>query len=70
MCLPYLKDKAESFSDKIISNTPNGIFVLNDQLEIQQMNTAAQKILNVKNQRDVAGESIMKLLIRRITCWQ
>ncbi len=62
MCLPYLKDKAESFSDKIISNTPNGIFVLNEQLEIQQMNTAAQKILNVKNQRDVAGESIMKLL--------
>ena len=25
MCLPYLKDKAESFSDCIVNNTPNGL---------------------------------------------
>ena len=29
MCLPYLKDKAESFSDSIVNNTPNGLIVLN-----------------------------------------
>ena len=29
MCLPYLKDKAESFSDTIVENTPNGLIVLN-----------------------------------------
>lgn len=62
MCLPYLKEKAESFSDKIINNTPNGIFVLNEQLELQQMNNAAQKILNVKRQSDVQGEPVMRLL--------
>lgn len=62
MCLPYLKEKAESFSDKIISNTPNGIFVLNEQLEIQQMNAAAQKILNIKHSHDVVGEPIVKFL--------
>ena len=28
MCLPYLKDKAESFSDTIVKNTPNGLIVL------------------------------------------
>ena len=38
MCLPFLKEKAESFSDTIINNTPNGIVVLNDSLEIQQIN--------------------------------
>jgi len=27
MCLPYLKEKAESFSDAIIKNTPNGVIV-------------------------------------------
>ena len=36
MCLPFLKDKAESFSDKIIKNTPNGIIVLNEDLIVQQ----------------------------------
>ena len=30
MCLPFLKEKAESFSDTIIKNTPNGIIVLNE----------------------------------------
>ena len=43
MCLPFLKDKAESFSDNIVGNTPNGIIVLNENLEVQQINTAAQK---------------------------
>ncbi len=27
MCLPFLKEKAENFSDNIINNTPNSIFV-------------------------------------------
>lgn len=30
MCLPYLKEKAESFSDCIVSNTPNGLIVVNE----------------------------------------
>ena len=36
MCLPFLKDKAESFSDTIVKNTPNGLIVLNEDLEVQQ----------------------------------
>lgn len=58
MCLPFLKEKAESFSDKIISNTPNGITVMNEKLEIQQINTAALKILNIANTSDVVGRPI------------
>ena len=30
MCLPFLKDKAESFSDCIVNNTPNGLIVLTE----------------------------------------
>lgn len=44
MCLPFLKDKAESFSDNIVNNTPNGLIVLNESLEVQQINTAARKL--------------------------
>ena len=62
MCLPFLKDKAESFSDNIVKNTPNGIFVLNEQLEVQQINEAARKIMNIRAASDVLGENVIRIL--------
>lgn len=62
MCLPYLKDKAESFSDNIISNTPNAIIALNENLEIQQINKAALKLMNIGHASDVMGEQVIRIL--------
>lgn len=62
MCLPYLIEKAESFSDNIIKNTPNGIFVLNEALEVQQMNKAAREMLNIKNIHDIINEPVVRIL--------
>jgi uncharacterized Fe-S cluster-containing protein len=62
MCLPYLKERAESFSNHIFKNTPNAIFVLNESLVIQQINDAACRLLNVENVRDLAGENISAML--------
>ncbi|MBQ2991441.1 MAG: 4Fe-4S binding protein [Clostridia bacterium] len=62
MCLPYLKDKAESFSDAIVKNTPNGLIVLNEDLEVQQINAAARKIMNIRAASDVLGEPVVRIL--------
>lgn len=62
MCLPFLKDKAESFSDNIVNNTPNGLIVLNEDLEVQQINTAARKIMNIRSASDVLGEPVIRIL--------
>ena len=62
MCLPYLKDKAESFSDTIVKNTPNGLIVLNENLEVQQINNAARKIMNIRSESDVLGEPVIRIL--------
>lgn len=62
MCLPFLKDKAESFSDNIIRNTPNGIIVLNESLEVQQINRAALEIMNIRSESDVLGEPVVRIL--------
>ena len=62
MCLPYLKDKAESFSDTIARNTPNGLIVLNEKLEVQQINKAALKILNIRYASDVLGDQVVRIL--------
>lgn len=62
MCLPFLKDKAESFSDAIVKNTPNGLFVLNENLEVQQINAAAQRIMNIRSASDVLGDQVIRIL--------
>ncbi len=62
MCLPYLKDKAESFSDTIVKNTPNGLIVLNEALEVQQINTAALRMMNLSRAKDILGDHIVRVL--------
>ena len=62
MCLPYLKERAESFSDTIVNNTPNGLIVLNENLEVQQINNAARRILNIRAASDVMGDQVVRIL--------
>ncbi len=62
MCLPYLKDKAESFSDNIVNNTPNGIIVVNEKLEVQQINNAARNIINLRSASDILGDQVVRIL--------
>ena len=59
MCLPYLKEKAESFSDSIVSNSLNGIIVLNDKLEIIKANESAKRILGEAN---LVGEGVQTVM--------
>lgn len=62
MCLPFLKEKAESFSDNIISNTPNCILVLNENLEVQQINRSALEMLNLRDRSSVLGAPVVRIL--------
>ena len=62
MCLPYLKDKAESFSDTIVNNSPNGLIVLNEQLEVQQINKSARRIMNIRSESDILGDQVIRVL--------
>ena len=66
MCLPYLKDKAESFSDSIVNNTPNGLIVLNENLEVQQINAAARRIMNIRSASDILGDQVVRILDPKI----
>lgn len=62
MCLPYLMEKSERFTDNILDNTPNGIIVVNDSYEIQQLNRAAMRMLHVHSRSDVLGEPLIRLI--------
>ena len=62
MCLPFLMERAENFSDYIINNTPNGILVVNENFEVQQINKSAMKIMNISKESDVLGEPVIRIL--------
>ena len=62
MCTPFLRDKAETFSNNILKNSPNGIVVLNEALEVQQINPAAMKMLNIKSATDIIGDNVVRIL--------
>ncbi|MDR1352311.1 MAG: 4Fe-4S dicluster domain-containing protein [Treponema sp.] len=61
MCLPYLKEKAENFSDNIIKNTPNAVVVLNENYEVQQINTAACRLFNT-NPSNILGDQVVRIM--------
>ena len=62
MCLPYIMDKSQKFSNSIIDNSPNALIVTNDDFEIQQVNKQAMEMLNIRFQSDVLGENIVRIL--------
>lgn len=66
MCLPYLKDKAESFSDTIVKSSPDGMIVLNENLEVQQINQAALNFMNLRYETDILGEPVVRILDPKI----
>ena len=58
MCLPYLMEKAESFSDNIVKNTPNGLMVLNESLTVELINKSMLRIVGLEHSRDVIGKNV------------
>ncbi|HEX9060322.1 MAG TPA: [Fe-Fe] hydrogenase large subunit C-terminal domain-containing protein, partial [Clostridia bacterium] len=61
MCLPYMRERAESMSNLIINTTPNAIFALNEKLNIQEANFAAQKFFGSENM-SLIGKSVFEIL--------
>ncbi|MDD3334678.1 MAG: [Fe-Fe] hydrogenase large subunit C-terminal domain-containing protein [Eubacteriales bacterium] len=62
MCLPFLKEKAESFSDTIINNTPNAIIVMDENLMVQQINRAAVRMFKLSGAGDILHDNIIRIL--------
>lgn len=55
MCVPYMKERAESISNIIISNTPNAIIAINEDFEIQEFNDSAEELFHL-NRSDIIGK--------------
>lgn len=62
ICLPFVMEKSKNISNSIIDNSPNGLILLNEDFEIQQINKRALTLLNISHQSDVLGENVIRIL--------
>lgn len=49
MCLPYMREKAESISNIVIDNTPNAIVILDHELNIVEYNPEAARLFDLNS---------------------
>ncbi|MGM9619807.1 MAG: [Fe-Fe] hydrogenase large subunit C-terminal domain-containing protein [Oscillospiraceae bacterium] len=47
MCLPHMRQKAESVSSEVMQRMPNGVVVLNSLFEIEEINLVASRLLDI-----------------------
>lgn len=47
MCLPYMKELAQSLSNSILKVTPNVIFVVDEDLRIREFNHQAERVFGI-----------------------
>lgn len=49
ICLPYMRERAESLSYEIIQNSPNGIILLDSDFYIQDINDKGRELLGIND---------------------
>ena len=59
MCVPYMRERAESMSYEIIRTSPNGIVLLDNDLNILEINAKAAEIFGIK-ESNVKGRGIFE----------
>ncbi len=57
MCVPFMRERAESMSYEIIQTSPNGIVLLDNDLNILEINGKAKELLGIK-EYDSKGKGI------------
>ena len=60
MCIPYMRELAESTSNTVVENTPTGVLIINDSMQIEHFNPAASQLLDLNE--DSIHQPIRKIL--------
>ena len=47
MCVPYMKERAESFANCLLTETPNITIMVDEELNIVEFNRAAEKVFRI-----------------------
>ena len=61
MCLPYMRQRAESLSNAIISSAPNVIMAVDENLDIREFNGAGERMFSMPRQMAI-GKKVYELV--------
>lgn len=61
MCMPYMKSKAERLSNQIFENSPNSIFVVDNEMKVVEFNPVSERIFKIKAD-DIIGKPISTII--------
>lgn len=50
ICLPYMRERAESMSYEIIQNSPDGLIVIDNDMNILEINSKARALLGIEEE--------------------
>ncbi|TEB10445.1 [Fe-Fe] hydrogenase large subunit C-terminal domain-containing protein [Pelotomaculum propionicicum] len=56
MCIPYMRERAESVSNRVIAAMPNGMIIVNRDLKILEINDVAREMLGVSGENLKGGD--------------
>ncbi len=62
MCLPYMRQKAESMANLIVENTPNGVVIVNQALKIVAVNPAFRRHFEIPAEEELTGRNLDRFL--------
>ncbi len=57
MCIPYMREKAESVSNRVFASMPNGIIIVSRELKILETNDVARRMLGIQD-KNPRGEDL------------
>lgn len=61
MCMPFIKERAESLSNYVLSETPNITIIVDDELNIVEFNRAAEKSFGL-TRREALEKALYELI--------
>ncbi len=61
MCIPYMRKRAESISNQVLSSMPNGVIIVDKDLVITEINPAAVKMFGSQS-KQLIGQKLDRLI--------
>ncbi len=61
MCMPYMRERAESLSNYVLTETPNVTIIVDKDLNIIEFNTAAEKAFRI-SRREALQKSLYEII--------
>ncbi len=62
MCVPYMRERQESYSNKIVNAMPGLLITVDYQLNIIHMNQAARALFGIRTPKEMAGKPVADLM--------